>query len=84
MDYSPKIKYNFIADGGYYTGTKISYKTSYASSRKANAESIIQKYAKGTVHQVSYDPNDPSICTLEPGRSFKVYLPILLYGSWSL
>lgn len=75
--YSANIEYTYDVQGVNYTGNRIS---SFESSTNSysEVEKDLNKYRKGEVVSVYYNPKAQSISMLEPGAGFLTY--VITYG----
>jgi hypothetical protein len=64
--YHAEILYTFTVDGQTHSGNKVAF-GDYGSSNPSHAQTIVNRYPKGTIVQVRYSPDDPDVCVLEPG-----------------
>ncbi len=73
VTYSPKIIYEYTANGVQYEGHTIKFgENTYGSKRKADG--IAADYAIGKTVIVYYDPQEPERSVLEPGVSGGSYI----------
>lgn len=92
--YSAVIEYEFEVDGQTVKGDRIAVISDQFGS-KAWAETTAQKFPVGTEVTVSYHPEKPEQCVLEPGRwggagfflilagVFGLFPPLVLKAIWS-
>jgi hypothetical protein len=92
--YSAVVQYEFAVAGRTFSGTRITVISEQFGS-KAWAETTSAKYPIGREVTVSYNPERPDSCVLEPGRwggagfllilagIFSVFPPLVLRAIWS-
>jgi hypothetical protein len=82
--YQPIVKYTFDAGGVNRYGDTIDFIPSQSSPNKKWAYARAERYPKGAVVTVYFDPNNPRRCTLEVGIPWKSVLAVvggsLVYG----
>lgn len=71
----PVVSYTFAVESATYTGSAISFRN--PESTKKSATAIVARYPVGSEVTVSYDPNYPAACVLEPGTE-----GVQLYFMW--
>ena len=64
--YSARIEYEFEINGSVHQGTRIAA-IQDMNADKLHVQKILDKYPVDRVVTVSYRPDDPSVCVLEPG-----------------
>lgn len=64
--YSAKIEYEFEVNGTTQRGSRIAA-IQYMNANKEHVQKILNKYSLDRAVKVSYKPDDPSVCVLEPG-----------------
>lgn len=64
--YHARIYYEFKVDGAFYSGDRVAF-GDLGSSDPSHARSIVNKYPKGKKIEVSYMPDDPTVCVIETG-----------------
>jgi hypothetical protein len=65
VSYSPVVEYTYSVLGQAYTGERITFGMTEASSRSARAKEVLNRYPAGEQVTVHYDPNNPSEAVLE-------------------
>jgi len=65
-NYHPEIKYTYEVGGKVYAGERISFGLLITDLNPANA--AVSKYPAGSEVKVTYDPSNPSVAVLEPGK----------------
>jgi hypothetical protein len=63
--YTPKIQYEYTAEGQRYQSDQLSYSMVDGTSAESWAENIVDKYPQGSTVQVYYNPSKPSEAVLE-------------------
>ncbi|MBN1911972.1 MAG: DUF3592 domain-containing protein [Pirellulales bacterium] len=71
--YHPKIVYRFTVDGQLFTGDTVAFGQAGTSDR-SYATGIVKRYTQGKKVSVSYSPDEPELCVLEPGISAMTWL----------
>jgi len=72
--YEAEVLYEYAANGTTYSSTRVSFGGSGGSS--SQAREIVNRYPKGKMVSVHFDPEQPDVSVLEPGVSFGCYVPI--------
>lgn len=73
--YSGYVQYSFWANNREMTSDQISF-GEYSSSNRHHAENVVARYPVGSVVSVSYNPLDPSMSVLEPGKIGGIWIGI--------
>lgn len=74
----PSVDYEYLVDGQRYTSSRIRVVT-VGTSRRSDAESVLQDYPVGSPVSVHYHPRHPNLAYLEVGFSWDL-LPTLGLG----
>lgn len=75
--YTADVVYEYALDGKTFRGDRVWFGDSARSSDQGVWRRAVERYPKGKVVQVHYDPADPAECVLEPGATWSgsiVYL----------
>ena len=64
----PIVLYEYFVDATRHEGQRISY-GEYATSERADAERVVDRYPEATPVRVYYMPDDPRQAVLEPGAA---------------
>tara|TARA_R110002050_G_scaffold106801_3_gene216874 strand:+ start:9614 stop:10099 length:486 start_codon:yes stop_codon:yes gene_type:complete len=70
--------YTYELNGTTYTGKKPFFANSFKNLNQKKASGLIAKYVQGKQLTVFYNPSNPGISTLEPGRKDGVMEALLL------
>lgn len=93
--FEASVAYEFEVNGTTYRGTRITT-VKDMNAKKSRAQAILDKYPVDRRVMVSYKPDDPSVCVLEPGSwggalvqlglgAFFVLVPVALaFTIWKL
>jgi hypothetical protein len=73
--YKANVFYEYSVDGTKYSSDKVSF-GEYSSSNQRHARQIVNRYRKGKIVQVYYNPGKPDVAVLEPGVSWSSYMPL--------
>jgi hypothetical protein len=65
-NYNAKIEYRYAVNGHPFSGSRVRF-TDMSGSSESSAQALVDSYPVNSKHNVFYDPDDPSCCTLEPG-----------------
>lgn len=76
--YVADVSYTFTVDGKRYRGDVVAFGMNYFFANRTIAQVLIERYPAGKSVDVYYDPKQPDICTLEPGVTWRSYLPLLV------
>lgn len=69
----PVITYRYRVDGDEYDSNVIAFHSlsgPHVGSNRDEAQKFADQYEEGAAVDVYYDPQDPSICVLQPGASY--------------
>lgn len=79
--YTPVVDYTFEVNGIELHGSRIASVRGGTLSDRASVEEKLKKYSTGTSVTVSYNPDDPEQCLLEPGSwgGFLLILALSLF-----
>ncbi|HKL22488.1 MAG TPA: DUF3592 domain-containing protein [Tichowtungia sp.] len=73
--YKAEVLYDYVVDGTAYSANKVSF-VQGGSSNPGPARQIATYYSAGKRVPVYYDPVRPDTAVLEPGVTWKSYLPL--------
>lgn len=72
-----QIKYDYSLDGQNFSGDKISY--AYKPTiNKSDADAFVQKYPNGATLSIKYNPENPKMAVLEPGKPDRLESKLLM------
>lgn len=82
-NYSAKVLFEYDVDGKTYTSDKVSL-AEYSSSVRSEAQQVVDKYPVNESVIVYYDPTNPEIAILEPGKLGGIVIPFIIGGMFVL
>jgi hypothetical protein len=80
--YQASVVYEYAVDGVTYSCNRVSYGATRGLQEEAQAEA--KRYPKGKRVEVYYDPDDPDVAVLEPGKAGEPYLWLGLGGAFAV
>lgn len=73
--YRPNILYEYSVDGARYTSKKVAV-VGMTSRDQKDIKPILRRYKEGSSVTVYYNPEDPKSAILEPGVTWRTYMPL--------
>jgi hypothetical protein len=80
--YSASVTYEYSVDGVTYSCGRVSYDTT--RGRLKDAQEKVKRYPKGKQVEVHYNPGNPDVAVLEPGRTGEPYPWLGLGGAFTV
>ena len=75
--YKPNIVYEYSVDGDTYTAENYTFVELHSSDAK-DIRQITDRYPAGHVTPVYYSPEDAALSVLEPGVTWRTYMPLMM------
>ncbi|OVE76478.1 hypothetical protein BVX98_05730 [bacterium F11] len=83
MMYDAKVVFEYSVEGRVYTSNKVSF-GEYSSSSRRSAQKVVEKYPPNKDVIVFFDPVNPEMAILEPGKIGGIVIPFVAGGMFLL
>lgn len=77
--YRAEVMFEYNVDGKTYTSNRVVME-GFSSSKRSYAEKVVERYPEGEAVTVYYDPTDPTMAVLEPGKVGGAFIPFVVGG----